>query len=270
MEWKSILAVLLLGLFIILLYQIPRPSHQSSYPSLHSALSEDNAKLAVFLIHQGADVNEPNSDGMLPIQAAMNLHDDDDVYYVLKHLTLAGASLTDVPESRRISPAWQSIYQEYADYWQDIIESKGEIGRWDWLRTASVAAVQQLLEYQQFEISEIDSHGDQPLHKALEYQNVDVAEYLMNCDADVLSSNSKGQSVRDLIDQISQSNIPVDGLEHAFELARDRAGWRIQEKVRKFGQRKLLSVELEPNSASGADSICSGPMVTESRPCVPF
>lgn len=100
---------------------------QPPEPSLHSALTQNKARLAVHLIRQGANVHTRNSDGLLPIQAAMNMHDDDDVYFVLKHLMLAGASLNDVPESRRLSPAWQSIQKKYDYYWKYMIESKGNI-----------------------------------------------------------------------------------------------------------------------------------------------
>lgn len=151
---------------------------------LHTAIKNNDCDLAVFLIHQGFDVNKPDEHGKLPIQLTMDMYDDVDIYYTLKHLVLAGASLMDVSEHQRMmSEPWKAFHEEYEDYWKDIIENEWQIGRWDWIKNVSLEAFKQLLEFKQFEVSEVDKVGMTPLDMALKANNMEVVNFILenNC-----------------------------------------------------------------------------------------
>ena len=147
---------------------------------LHKALRNNDANMAVSLIHAGADVHQRTPEGELPIQLAVDLHDDEDAYWALKHLVLAGASLEDVPEERRGAAPYRTFQREYEEYWREQVEDGLErIPRWRWIRRASPEAVAQLLEHSQFWVNELDSRGVGPLDEAVRFGNGKVARCLI-------------------------------------------------------------------------------------------
>lgn len=186
----------IMACMIVFLSPVPPPRDHS----IAHSLEVDSPGHAVRLIHQGYDVNSTNSNGILAIELAMDLPEDEDVYYVLKHLSMAGASLFDVPESKRkTSEAWQAAHREYEEYWKHILETGGHLGLWDWIKNASVAAVEEMLQAQQFDLNDMDFYGEQPLHAALKYDNIPVACYFLDSGADIYKRDANGRSVPDLV-----------------------------------------------------------------------
>lgn len=95
-------------------------------PILHMAILSDDVDIAVSIIHHGADVNQTFL-GKLPIELVMdNISDENDVYYITKHLVLAGASISDVPVAKR-RHGWYGFRMEYYDYWVGNMECDWDV-----------------------------------------------------------------------------------------------------------------------------------------------
>lgn len=56
--------------------ELNRLTEDESSAPLHFAVSSGNYDVVVFLIHQGADVNQPNKAGNTPLHIAVSLNDD--------------------------------------------------------------------------------------------------------------------------------------------------------------------------------------------------
>ena len=76
------------------------------------AINNNDRQRVIDLIRRGADVNLLDSQGKLPIRAAIEVKGKRCILFIKISSSSRCASLMDVAENKRDHPVWQRIYRE--------------------------------------------------------------------------------------------------------------------------------------------------------------
>ncbi|MEM2057160.1 MAG: ankyrin repeat domain-containing protein [Thermoproteota archaeon] len=159
---------------------------------LHCASLNGHLDIAEFLISHGADVNARDRRNETSLhKACWNDH-----LRIVKLLVSNGADVNAVDDSGR-TPLHNACWSDYPKIAGFLISCGTDVNARD--REGKTPLVAELLVSHGANVNAVDKDEDTPLHKACQWNHLDVVKHLILCEADMNVENRKGKRPFDLL-----------------------------------------------------------------------